>query len=100
MVVSVGQVRVSIVFRLLEVVQYVRVAPARISVTFPDVVIEAIAADVEHVVEDGGAAHHLTARPVALAVNVTQASVTLKNKETCYSKGYKFRWYSIVKRQS
>lgn len=78
MVLSVCQVRVSIVFRLLEVVQYVPIAPARISVTFPDVVIEAIAADVEHVVEDGGAAHHLTARPVALAVNVTQASVTLK----------------------
>jgi hypothetical protein len=52
----------------LEVRQHVGVAPARIAELFPLVVVVAVAADVDERVEAAGAADHLAARPVHLAI--------------------------------
>ena len=75
-IVSVCQVRISIVLGLLEIVKNVFEAPARISVPLPDVVVELVSSDVEHVVQHRRAAHHLAARPVAAAFHVAETSAT------------------------
>ena len=67
-----GQVGVPVVLGLLEVVEHVLVAPARVAGGLPVVVVPPVAAHVEHVVEDGGAAQHLAAGPVTPLVSVTQ----------------------------
>src|SRR5215470_9903563 len=57
--------------RTLEIGQHMRIGPARQSVAGPAIVIERVAADVDHGVERGGAAEHATARPIeATAVHV------------------------------
>ena len=67
-----GQIGVPVVLRLLEVVEHVLVAPARVAEVAPLVVVAAVAADVEHVVEDGGAAEDATPGPVAPPALVPQ----------------------------
>ena len=67
-----GQVGVPVVLRLLEVVEHVLVAPARVAGGLPVVVVAPVAAHVEHVVEDGGAAQHLAPGPVTPLVSVPQ----------------------------
>ena len=79
-VVGVGEVRVPVVLRLLEVVQHLLVAPARVAVGLPGVIVLLVAANIEHVVEDRGPAHHRPSGPVAPAFNVADASASYKNE--------------------
>ena len=78
MIVGVGEVRVPVVLRLLEVVQHLLVAPARVAVGLPGVVVLLVAANVEHVVEDRGPAQDLATRPVAPAVDMADARATYR----------------------
>jgi len=79
-IVGVGKVRVPVVLGLLEVVQHLVVAPAGVAVRLPHLVVLPVAPDVQHVVEDGRAAHDLASGPVAPAVDVTDAGATCEEK--------------------
>src|SRR5262245_44337877 len=49
---------------LLEVRQYACIVPALVPMIMPPVVVQAVAADVDHGVDGAGAAEHFPARPV------------------------------------
>ena len=57
-------VGVPVVLGLFEIVQHGLEVPAVVAVAVPPFVVKPVAAHVQHVVEHGGAAHHLASWPV------------------------------------
>ena len=76
-----SNVGVSVVLGLFEVVQHGLEVPAVVAVAVPLLVVEAVAAHVQHVVENGGAAHHLASWPVT-ALEQSSMSFGQRHRQT------------------
>jgi len=68
------QVRISIVLGLLKIMQYFVVSPSRISVSFPNIIVFAVATYIKHVVQDRGSAHYFAPRPVTFTIHIAKTS--------------------------
>lgn len=76
-----GQVRVAVVLRLGEVLQYLAVAPSDVAHVAPPVVVVPVAPDVQHVVQHARTAQHFAPGPVAPAVLQAQARFACENND-------------------